>query len=286
MLGVIGFIVLLGSIFGGYVASNGQMLHLWHPFEILIIFGGATGAVIIANPGSVLKNILRHLKYVFAGNGFNRAYFEELMHLLCALFNMARKQGGKKALEEHIEKPEHSSLFTKYPKVLATQSVTEFLTGNLRLMLEDSIHTHELEALIEEEMHNYEKEISRSAEALTSMGDALPGFGIMAAVLGIVITMGSLGGPAQELGMKIGAALVGTFMGVFLGYGVVGPMAGAIGHSIHAEIKALELIKNALSSHHGGTPPEVSVETGRKILFSEDRPTFEEMEQMLSESRE
>lgn len=286
MSGVIGFIVLLGSIFGGYVLAHGKMLALWQPYEILIIFGGAIGAMIIANPGSVLKTVVRHLKYVFAGSGFNRAYFDELMHLLCALFNMARKQGGKKAMEEHIEKPEHSSLFTKYPKILATTSVTEFLTGNLRLMLEDSIHTHELETLIEEEMHNYEKEISRSAEALQSMADALPGFGIMAAVLGIVITMGSLGGPAHELGAHIAAALVGTFMGVFLGYGVVGPISTAIGHSIKAEIKALELIKMALASHHGGTPPEVSVETGRKILFSEDRPSFEEMEQMLSEPRE
>lgn len=286
MLILIGFIVLLGSIFGGYVLAHGKMLALWQPYEILIIAGGVIGAVIIANPAQVLRSIMRHLKYVFSGTGFNKVYYDELMHMLNAIFSLTRKQGGRKALEEHIETPEESALFQQYKVVMKTPHVVNFLTDNLRLLLVDSIETHELEALVEEEMHNHEVEMTRPVQALKTAADALPGFGIMAAVLGIVITMQSLDGPAGEIGIHIAAALVGTFMGVFLGYGVVGPLATAIEHSIKYEMKAYELIKTSLVSHHGGTPPEISLDAGRKMLFGENRPSFNEMEEIINAQRD
>lgn len=285
MLILIGFIILTASIFGGYVLSHGVMLALWQPFEILIIVGGAIGAIIIANPPQVLRAIVRHLRYILAGTGFNKVYYDELMHLMNAIFVTLRRQGGRKTIEEHIENPRESSLFNTYPRIATTPHVQNFIVDNLRLVLVDSIETHELEALIEEEMHNHEVEMTRPVQALQTSADALPGFGIMAAVLGIVITMQSLDGPAGQIGTHIAAALVGTFMGVFLGYGVVGPVAAAIEHSIKYEMKAYELIKTAIVSHHGGTPPEISVDAGRKMLFGENRPSFTEMEEIINEQK-
>ncbi|WP_062262620.1 flagellar motor stator protein MotA [Endozoicomonas arenosclerae] len=285
MLILIGLVILFASIFGGYVLAHGKMLALWQPYEILIIAGGAFGAMIIANPPQVLRAIGRHTRYVFGSSGFNKIYYDELMHLLNAIFVMLRRQGGRKTLEEHIENPAESSLFNTYPRIATTPHVQNFIVDNLRLVLVEAIETHELEALIEEEMHNHEVEMTRPVQALQTTADALPGFGIMAAVLGIVITMQSLDGPAGQIGTHIAAALVGTFMGVFLGYGVVGPLAAAIEHSIKYEMKAYELIKTAIVSHHGGTPPEISIDAGRKMLFGENRPSFTEMEEIISEKK-
>ncbi|CAM3443022.1 flagellar motor stator protein MotA [Parendozoicomonas haliclonae] len=281
MFKVAGFIILLASILGGFVLAHGNLINLWQPYEILIIAGGAFGAFCIAHPWKVVAAAGRHIKFTLTGTGYNQKYYETLLQMLNQLFEVARKQGGRKQLEEHIENPDNSELFKSYPRILKTPQTMLFITDNFRLSLVDNLDTHNFEALMEHEIETYEGELSRPGKALQEIADALPGFGIMAAVLGIVITMQSLDGPPEQLGAHIGAALVGTFMGVFLGYGVVGPMAGSIVHSVHYEIKALECIKASLISFRHGTPPAMAVEAGRKVLFSESRPSFEEMEKIL-----
>ena len=281
MFKVLGFLILIGSILGGFVLAHGNLANLWQPYEILIIAGGAFGAFCMAHPWKVVAASGQHIRFMLTGTGYNQKYYEALLQLLNQLFEVSRKQGGRKALEDHIENPENSDIFKSYPRITKTPQTLLFITDNLRLSLVDNLDTHNFESLMEHEIETYEEELSRPGHALQEIADALPGFGIMAAVLGIVITMGMLDGPPNQLGMHIAAALVGTFMGVFLGYGVVGPIASAIGHSIHYEIKALECIKASLESNRHGTPPAMSVEAGRKVLCSESRPSFAEMEKIL-----
>ena len=281
MFKIMGFIILVASILGGFVMAHGKLLSLWQPFEIIIIAGGAFGAFCISNPWKVVGAAGRNIMFVISGTGYNQKYYESLLQLLNQLFEVGRKQGGRKALEDHIENPSSSDIFNSYPRIKKTPSTVRFITDNVRLSMVDNLDTHNFEALMEHEIFTYEEEVSRPGKALQEIADALPGFGIMAAVLGIVITMQALDGPPEQLGIHIAAALVGTFMGVFLGYGVVGPLSAAINHSVHYEIKALECIKAALVSNRSGTPPAMSVEAGRKVLYSESRPSFDEMEKIL-----
>ncbi|WP_067515233.1 flagellar motor stator protein MotA [Endozoicomonas ascidiicola] len=277
----IGLLILLGSIFGGFLIAGGEMAAIWQPAEILMIAGGAFGAFLIANPMVIVKATGRHLMYMAKGTGFNRAYFDELLSLMYALFEMARKKGGNKILEEHIESPDTSDVFKKYPLVLKTPHIYGFIVENLRLSLVDGVTPKEYEHLIEQEIGSREHEMMRPAMALQTVADALPGFGILAAVLGIVITMASINGPMDQIGASIAAALTGTFLGVFFAYGLVAPAATAIGHSTNDELQAFDCIKVALASYKSGFPPIVAVDSGRKILYGDCRPTSTELEKML-----
>ena len=276
-----GLLALLGCIFGGFMMAGGEMAAIWQPAEIVMIAGGALGAFLIANPTQVIRSAGRHMIYISKNSGFNREYYDELLQLLYTLFDMARRQGGSKVLEGHIESPDTSDVFTKYPRVLNTPHIYNFIIENLRLSLVDGIESHEYEAMLEQEIESKESEMMRPADALQLTADALPGFGILAAVLGIVITMQAIDGPMEEIGHHIAAALTGTFLGVFMAYGLLGPIATAIGHSIHQELRAFECIKAALGSNKSSFPPIVSVDSGRKMLLGESRPTFSELEGML-----
>ncbi|WP_448218129.1 flagellar motor stator protein MotA [Endozoicomonas sp. 2B-B] len=278
---ILGLLIQLGCIFGGFMAAGGEMAAIWQPAEIVMIGGGAVGAFMIANPTNVVKAAGRHLVYTVNNSGFNREYYDELLSLLYTLFNMAKKKGGTKALEEHIENPENSDVFSKFPLIMKTPHIYNFISENLRLSLVDGIEPHEYETIIEEEIESMESEMMRPADALQLISDALPGFGILAAVLGIVITMGAIDGPMDQLGRLIAAALTGTFLGIFMAYGLVGPCATAIGHSIDQEIRAFHCIRVGLGSNKSGFPPVVSVDSGRKMLFSDKRPTFGELEELL-----
>ena len=277
----LGTLALLGSIFGGFMFAGGQMLSIWQPAEILIIAGGAFGAFLIANPSVIVRATGRHIVYMTKGTGFNRMYFDELLLLMHTLFDLSRKKGGNKVLEEHIESPETSEVFKKYPLILQTPHVYNFIIENLRLSLVDGITAHDYEKLIEQEIGTKEHEMMRPTAALQNVADALPGFGILAAVLGIVITMGAINGPMDKIGMSIAAALTGTFLGIFFAYGIVGPIATAIGHSTNNELQAFDCIRVALVSNKSGFPPIVSVDAGRKILYDDCRPSFTELEKML-----
>lgn len=277
----VGLLAMLGSIFGGFMIAGGKLISVWQPAEILMIAGGAFGAFLIANPMVIVRATGRHMAYMAKGTGFNRAYFDELLMLLHALFEMARKKGGNKVLEEHIESPDTSDVFKKFPLILKTPHIYDFIVENLRLSLVDGISPHEYERIIEQEIGTKEHEMMRPAAALQNVSDALPGFGILAAVLGIVITMSAINGPMDQIGASIAAALTGTFLGVFFAYGLVGPAATAIGHSINNELQAFDCIRVSLASYKSGFPPIVSVDSGRKILYDDCRPSFSELEGML-----
>lgn len=278
---IAGLLIMLGSIFGGFLIAGGELAAIWQPAEILMIIGGAFGAFLIANPMVIVRATGRHLMYMAKGTGFNRAYFEELLTLMYTLFELSRKKGGNKALEEHIESPEESEVFKKFPLVMQTPHISGFIAENIRLSLVDAITPQEFEHLMEEEIGWHEQEMMRPAMALQTVADALPGFGILAAVLGIVITMAAIDGPMDQIGTSIAAALTGTFLGVFFAYGMVAPAASAIEHSINNELLAFDCVRVSLSTYKYNFPPIVAVDSGRKILFDNCRPTAMELEKML-----
>ena len=267
----------------GYVLSHGNLIALWQPFEVLIIMGAAFGAFVLGNPMHVVKDTGRHTKYVFTGSGYNAELFMNLLHLMHDLFKIARKPGGKKALEEQIEDPEKSTVFSKFPTIQSKHIIVNYICDYVRLSLADNLEPHDFDALMDEGLKVFTDEAEHPGHALQEVAESLPGFGIVAAVLGIVITMGSLDGPAEEIGGHIAAALVGTFLGVLCGYGFIGPIAKAIGYSVSYEIKALECIKVCLSSYRNGMPPVLAVDAGRGTLFHDVKPTFVEMEKVVNE---
>src|SRR5579862_2603993 len=281
MLQIIGSVVVVGCILGGFVAEGGHILALWHPFEILIIVGSAIGAFLISNPMKVVRAAFGGAIALPKGPRYKRADYVTLLQLLYDILVKIRKEGVM-AIERDIESPQESALFKKYPKVLTDHHMVEFITDCLRLIVGGNLDPQELETLLEYELETHHKEASEPAHAVQKVADALPGFGIVAAVLGIVNTMASLeGADTATIGHKVGAALVGTFLGILVSYGFVGPIAAAMEHLAHEEGKAFEVVKMALVASVREYPPSVAVEFARKLLFSEVRPTFADLEAKL-----
>jgi chemotaxis protein MotA len=274
---IVGFIIVISCVLGGYVLSHGQPMALWQPFELLIIGGAAFGAFVVANPGKVIKSVFAGMPKLLKGSRFNKGLYLDLLGLMYDLFSKARKD-GLMALESDIEAPKQSPIFKKYPKILVDHHVLDFITDYLRLMVGGNMNPFELENLMDVELETHHHEASQAHSALTKVADGLPGFGIVAAVLGIVITMGSIGGPPEEIGAHVAAALVGTFLGILLAYGFVGPMANSLEHISHEESKFYECIKVCLMANLNGYAPQIAVEFGRKTLFSTERPGFAELE--------
>ncbi len=277
---IIGIIIVVVCVFGGYMLSNGQLLALWHPPELVIIGGAALGAFVIANPASVIKSTFGSIGKIMKGSGVTKKSYMELLGLMYDLFTKARKE-GLMALESDIDEPDQSPLFQKYPTVLKDHHLIDFIADYLRLMVGGNMNPFEIENLIDVELETHHNETHKAPAALTAVSDALPGFGIVAAVLGIVITMGSIGGPVEILGAKVGAALVGTFLGILMAYGFVGPMATMLGHVVEEEAKAFECVKVCLLASLNGYAPQISVEFGRKSLYSHTRPGFQELEDFV-----
>ena len=281
MLQIIGTIVVLVCVFGGFVAEGGHLLALWHPFEIVIIVGAALGAFLISNPMKVVKASFAGAISLPKGARYKREDYVSLLKLLYDILVKMRKEGVM-AIEADLEKPENSAVFKKYPKILADHHMVEFIADCLRLIVGGNLDPQELESLLEYELETHHKETLEPAHAVQKVADALPGFGIVAAVLGIVNTMAALeGASTNEIGEKVGAALVGTFLGILVAYGIVGPIASAMEHHAHEEGKAFEVVKMALVASVRGYPPQVAVEFARKLLFSEVRPTFNDLEAHL-----
>ena len=284
MLVLVGTLVVLVSVVGGYLLSHGRLLALWQPYELLIIGGGAAGAFLAANPTKIVRATLRDLMGLLKGPAYRRQDYVDLLSLLYDIFSLMRKN-GLLSLESHIEDPATSSVFSAYPRLLADHHLIEFITDCLRLIVGGSMNPHELEQLLEMELEVHHQETEAPAMALMKSADALPGFGIVAAVLGIVTTMSQLSGDTSRIGEHIAGALVGTFLGILLCYGFAGPLASAMESRAQENGKAFECVKVAMMANLRGYNPMISVEFARKSLSGQTRPSFVDLEGHLKGDR-
>ncbi len=283
MVIIIGFFVVIISVLGGYLLSHGYLPALWQPYELLIILGAATGGLIIANPLHILRSVGRVLPQLLKKSPYDQALYLEILGLMYELFQRSRRN-GMLSLESHIESPKESFIFEQYPRLMNNHPVAvEFLADYLRLIVGGNMNSFELDNLMEIELGTHEHEAGQPAGALNSMADGLPGFGIVAAVMGIVITMSSLGGPVEETGQHLAAALVGTFLGILLSYGFVGPLARALQFVADEEAMLLNCIKTTLVASLNGYTPVVAVEFGRKAIPSRLRPDFYALESHIQQ---
>lgn len=280
LLGVGSFIVLL-CVLGGYAAMGGKLYVLWQPFEAVIICGAAIGAFVIGNPMKVIKKAGKGFGAAAKGSVYTKASYLELLSLLYSIFKLAKTK-GMLALETHVENPKESTLFQQFPEFCKHEENVVFLCDYLRLMTLGTENHHEMESLIDSEIETHHHEHHMVAHAIQNIADAMPALGIVAAVLGVIKTMGSISEPPEVLGKLIGGALVGTFLGVFVAYGFIGPIANAVKNTYDADLKYLQCIKAGLLAHLQGYPPQVSVEFARKALLSNTRPTFYEVEEATS----
>ncbi len=281
MFVIIGFVTVIVCVGLGYVLGGGKLLALWHPTEILIICGAAFVGFLVANPPKILKDTGHALAHLLKKSRYDRAKYIELLQLMYELLSKLRKEGVL-SIEGEIEKPDSSPLFGKYPGIAADKHMMEFICDCLRLIISGNLDPHELESLLEYELETHHKEAHQPAHAVQALADALPGFGIVAAVLGIVNTMASIeGADTATIGHKVAAALVGTFLGILVAYGFAAPLATALQHRADEEGKAFEVVKMALVASVRGYPPKVAVEFARKLLFSQVRPTFADLEGQL-----
>jgi chemotaxis protein MotA len=278
---VIGSIVVVGCVLGGFMLEGGHILALWHPTEVLIIVGAALGAFLTSNPPKISKAAFVGAIGFVKGPRYKRDDYVQLLKCLYDILVKIRKE-GLMAIEGSLEAPDGGALFQNYPKVVADHHLMDFIRDCLRLMVGGSLDPHELESLLEQELETHHEEGHRPASAVQKVADALPGFGIVAAVLGIVNTMAELeGADTATIGHKVGAALVGTFLGILVSYGFVGPIAAAMEHHANEESKAFEVVKMALVATVRGYVPAVAIEFARKLLASDLRPTFGDLEAEL-----
>ena len=279
MFVIIGWVVAMGCIFGAYIVHGGNMGVIIHalPTEMMAILGGAIGAFVVNNQPKVLKATIGGLGGVFKGSKYTKARYMELLALLYDILQKARKE-GLMSIEKDVEDPHSSALFQKYATVGNDHHVVEFVTDYLRMMVSGNLNAHEIESLMDSEIETHHHEAHAPAAAVARLAGALPAFGIVAAVLGVVNTMGSVGQPPAVLGGMIGSALVGTFLGILMAYGVVEPLGGLLEQKIDENGKELQCIKTTLLASMQGYAPQVAVEFGRKVLYSGDRPTFAELE--------
>ncbi|ASY77727.1 MULTISPECIES: flagellar motor stator protein MotA [Pectobacterium] len=280
MLVILGYIVIVASILGGYLMVGGALGALYQPSELLIIGGAAVGAFIVGNNGKAIKATLRALPLLVKSSKYNKALYMDLMALLFRVMAKSRQQ-GMLSLEFDIDNPRESEIFSSYPNILADNTVVEFITDYLRLMVSGNMNAFEIETLMDEEIETIEHESEVPASSLTMMGDGLPAFGIVAAVMGVVHSLAYVDRPAAELGMMIAHAMVGTFLGILLAYGFVSPLAALLRQKNAEKIKVLQCIKITLLSSLNGYAPQIAVEFGRKTLYSTERPSFTELEEHI-----
>lgn len=284
MFVVLGFIIVFVSVFGSFVALGGHLGALYQPFEFVLIGGAALGAYLSANNGKSIGLLLKAVPTIFRRSPYEKALYMELMALLYLLLNKARRDGFM-AIESDIENPEESPIFAEYPRVLRDAALMEFLTDYLRIILSGNMSAFEIETLMDQEIETFETERNIPAHSLAMVADALPAFGIVAAVLGVIKALASVDQPPAILADLISKAMVGTFLGILLAYGFVAPMASRIEQRTVASTKVLECIKVTLLASLNGYPPPLAVEFGRKVLYSSVRPSFQELEEHMRETR-
>jgi chemotaxis protein MotA len=279
---IVGIILVIGSVIGGYLAMGGHLEVLMQPFEAVIILGAAAGAFVIGNTGPVLKQTLGVFGTLLRGSRYNKAAYVELLGLQFTLFKLVQSRGVL-SLETHIEDPDNSPIFARFPRFAANHHHVEFMCDYLRMLTLGTNNVHEVEALMDEELEAHHQENQRLVAAIQSLADGTPALGIVAAVLGVIKTMGSIAEPPEVLGHMIGGALVGTFLGVFVAYGFFGPMAQALRNIFESESKYYLAMKIGLLAHLNGYAPVMAIEFARKTLMSEDRPTFLEVDAATAE---
>ena len=284
MFVIIGYVLILASVFGGFVMAGGHLGSLLQPIELLMIGGAAIGAFVVGNTSKAIKATLKALPTLFTGSIYTRALYVELMLMLYTILAKIRSD-GLMSIEGDVDKPEESLLFANYPLVLKDHHLLEFLTDYLRLMVSGNMDPIQLENLMDNEIETHHVEGEVPIHCLNKLADGLPAFGIVAAVMGVVHTMESVGLPPAELGRLIAAALVGTFLGILLAYGFFGPLGGLLEHKLHESSKTFECVKVTLLASLNGYPPAIAVEFGRKVLFSTERPSFMEMEEEIKQAK-
>jgi chemotaxis protein MotA len=277
MFAIIGILAVFGAIVGGYLMEHGNLMVLVQPAELLIIFGAALGTVLIANPLPVLIAIAKGIGGVFGGSRFSKGFYLDQLKMIYELYNYARKSGTAK-LEEDIDKPDKSQIFSKYPKFLKDHHAVAFLCDTLRMAVTGGVDVMEIDSMMEIDLEVHHSESAQPVAGLTTMADALPGLGIVAAVLGVCITMGSLGGPKEEIGHKVASALVGTFLGILMCYGLFGPISSAMGKEQEAEGRYYGFLRMASLAFVKGVSPMMAVELARRSIPHGVRPSFQETE--------
>ncbi len=284
MLIIVGYVVIIISVFGGFALGGGHVASLWQPVEVLMIAGAALGAFVVGNSMKAIKSTLKNLPGVFTESKYNKAMYMQLMTLLYDILAKIRKE-GLMSIEGDVDDPKNSPIFKKYPKIVGDHHVTEFMTDYLRLMVGGNLNSMEIENLMDSELETHHQEGEVPIHTVAKVGDGLPAFGIVAAVMGVVHTMESVHLPPAELGILIAAALVGTFLGILLAYGFVTPLAGKLEHNLHESSKVLECIKITLLANLNGYSPVLAVEFGRKVLFTTERPSFFELEKHIKKRK-
>lgn len=278
MFVIIGYVIVCASVFGGYAMAGGHLAALFQPLELLMIGGAGLGAFVVGNSPKVLKATIGALPTVFKGSKYTKARYMELLTMLFAILTKIRKE-GLVSIEKDIDKPADSPLFAQYPNLVSDHHLIEFITDYLRLMVSGNLNAHEISDLMDGEMETHHREGAIPATTIQKIADGLPAFGIVAAVMGVVHTMGSVGRPPAELGEMIAHALVGTFLGILLAYGFVGPLSGILEEKLNESSKEFECVKVTLLASLNGYAPSLAVEFGRKVLYSTERPGFTELEE-------
>ncbi|MHB1332121.1 MAG: flagellar motor stator protein MotA [Sulfuriferula sp.] len=284
MLVIVGYIIVLASVFGGFALAGGHLAALLQPVELLMIGGAATGAFLVGNNAKSIKATLKALPSLIKGSKYTKALYMELMALLYELLSKVRKE-GLMSIEGDVDNPHESPIFSKYPAILSDHHIMEFMTDYLRLMVAGNMDAFQIENLMDNEIETHHHEGEVPVHAIAKLGDGMPAFGIVAAVMGVVHTMASVGLPPAELGILIANALVGTFLGILLAYGFVGPLASLLEQKLHESSKMFQCVKVTLLASLNGYAPALAVEFGRKVLFSTERPSFSELEDHVKQAK-
>jgi chemotaxis protein MotA len=283
MIVIVGCIVVIGAVLGGFTLSGGHIGSLIHPAEILTIGGAALGGLIVSAPKKILIDLSRGVMSTMKGTPYNRAAYDELFKCLYDLLRIARRD-GMRVLESHVSDPHASTIFNKYPRIAGDHHVTEFICGAMAPLIESTAKPDQLADLLEMEIKILEEEHHQPTMALQKVADALPGFGIVAAVLGIVITMGHIDGPPAEIGHKVGAALVGTFLGILASYGFVAPLATRLELLGHSEMGFFRTVAAIIVGFADNLPPKVAIDLARRGVATEYRPTRIELDELFKEA--
>lgn len=279
---IIGILIVLGAVFGGFMMMGGTAVAIWQPTELLIIGGAALGALVLGNPKHVLAELFSQMKRIAARKKHDSEFQRQLLLLMYELLQTAA--GGLKALDAHVEAPKESPMFQRYPKILEEPKLLAFIVDNFRLMAMGKISAHELEGVLEQELDAIHEELTQPSKSLHKIAEAMPGFGILAAVLGIVMTMNSVGEGADtaEIAERVGAAMVGTFIGIFLCYGVLDPISGMMKQLVNSEASTMETVKVVLCTHVAGKPPLLAIDAGRRLIQLNTKPSFAQLEAWIN----
>ncbi len=278
MFAIIGTVVVFGSVIGGFLMAHGKLPVLWQPNELVVIFGAALGTLLIGNPMSVIMSLFKRLLGILKGSPYSKKFYLDSLKMLNDVFGYARKNGLAK-LESDVDEPEKSQLFSKYPALLKNHHALHFVCDSLRTAISGGVSHFELDQTMEAEIELHHHEANQPVMALSTIADAMPGLGIVAAVLGVVITMGSLGGPPEEIGEHVAAALVGTFLGILMSYGLLGPLAANLTKINEAESEFFKFLRAGVMAFVKGAAPILAVEFARRTIPGHVRPSFKEMEQ-------